>query len=409
MCRGGSCARPQETEFKMKRIYLDHNATTPLNSEVADEVCRCLREDFGNPQTLYSFGKDARKLVHDSRETVASLIGAKREEIIFTSGGTESDNMAVRGVAYGNVNKGRHVISSSIEHHAVLESCRALEKEGFEVTYLPVDENGVVRLDELQKAIRPDTTLISIMHANNETGTIQPVSELGRIAREKGVLFHTDTVQTFGKVKINVDEMNIDLLSASAHKLHGPKGIGALYIRKGVRLKNLIFGGHQERKMRPGTHNVPGIVGLGKAAEIAARDMEGEGNKVLRLRERLWEGIIAGVPHIRLNGHPPERLNNTLNVSFEFVEGESLILSLDDQGICVASGSACTSDSLEPSHVLLAMGLSPEIAHGSLRFSLGRENTEEEIDFVIQTLPKVVERMRSMSPLYREFLKKQKS
>lgn len=391
----------------MNRIYLDHNATTPLHPEVADEVCRCLREDFGNPQTLYSYGKEARKLVHNARETAAALIGAKREEIIFTSGGTESDNMAVRGVAYGNVSKGRHVITSAIEHHAVLESCKGLEKEGFEVTYIPVDEYGVVRLDELSKAIRPDTVLISIMHANNEVGTIQPVSDIGGIAKGKGIPFHTDAVQTFGKLRINVDEMNIDLLSVSAHKLHGPKGIGALYVRKGVRMKNILFGGHQERKLRPGTHNVPGIVGLSKAVEIASRDMEEEGRKLLRLRDRLWDGIRSRIPHVRMNGYPSNMLNNTLNVSFEFVEGESLILSLDDQGICVASGSACTSDSLEPSHVLTGMGLSPEVAHGSLRFSLGRGSTEQEIDFVIETLPKVVERMRSMSPLYREFLKKQ--
>ena len=392
----------------MKRIYLDHNATTPVHPEVADEVCRRLREDFGNAGTLYSYGREAKKLVDDAREMIASVIRAKREEILFTSGGTESDNMAVRGVVYGNINKGRHLITSTIEHHAVLETCKALEKEGFEVTYLPVDEYGTIKVDELKNAIRSDTTLITIMHANNETGTIQPVSEIGRIAREKGVTYHTDTVQTFGKVRINVDEMNIDLLSVSAHKLHGPKGVGALYMRKGVRMKPVMFGGHQERKMRPGTHNVPGIAGLGKAVEIAASDMAGEGEKLLRLRERLWEGIKANIPHIRMNGHPTERLNNTLNVSFEFVEGESLILSLDDLGICVASGSACTSDSLEPSHVLLAMGCVPEVAHGSLRFSLGRGNTVEEIDLVIQALPKVVERMRSMSPLYREFLKKQK-
>lgn len=391
----------------MKRIYLDHNATTPVHPEVADEVCLRLREDFGNAGTLYSYGREAKKLVDDAREIMASGIGAKNEEILFTSGGTESDNMAVRGVAYGNINKGRHVITSTIEHHAVLETCKALEKEGFEVTYLPVDEYGTIKLDELKKAIRSDTTLISIMHANNETGTIQPILEIGRLAREKGVTFHTDTVQTFGKVKINVDEMNIDLLSVSAHKLHGPKGVGALYMRKGVRMRPVMFGGHQERKMRPGTHNVPGITGLGKAAEIAARDMEGEGKKLLKLRERLWDGITANISHIRMNGHPTNRLSNTLNVSFEFVEGESLILSLDDQGICVASGSACTSDSLEPSHVLLAMGCLPEVAHGSLRFSLGIGNTEEEIDYVIQVLPKVVERIRSMSPLYREFLKKQ--
>ena len=313
------------------------------------------------------------------------------------------------GVAYGNINKGRHLITSTIEHHAILETCKALEKEGFEVTYLPVDEYGTIKLDELKNAIRSDTTLITIMHANNETGTIQHVSEIGRIAREKGVTFHTDTVQTFGKIGINVDGMNIDLLSVSAHKLHGPKGVGALYMRKGVKMKPVMFGGHQERKLRPGTHNVPGIAGLGKAVEVAARDMEGEGERLLKLRERLWEGIKANIPHIRLNGHPTERLKNTLNVSFEFVEGESLILSLDDLGICVASGSACTSDSLEPSHVLLAMGCVPEVAHGSLRFSLGGGNTDEEIKLVIQALPKVVERMRSMSPLYREFLKKQKA
>ncbi|MEK7851851.1 MAG: cysteine desulfurase NifS [Deltaproteobacteria bacterium] len=392
----------------MKRIYLDHNATTPVHPAVADELCRSIRETFGNAGTLYSYGKEARMMVHDARELVASLIGAKREEIIFTSGGTESDNMAVRGAAYGNISKGKHIITSVFEHHAVLETCKALEKEGFEVSYVPVDEHGVVRLDELQKAIRPDTVIISIMHANNEVGTIQPIAEIGRIARERKVIFHTDAVQAFGKVKINVDEMDIDLLSASAHKLYGPKGIGALYIRKGIKIKPIMTGGHQERKLRPGTLNAPGIVGFGIAAKMAAIEMEGEGEKIKKLRDRLWDGIQAKIPHILRNGHQTQSLVNTLNVSFEFVEGESLILSLDDQGICVASGSACTSDSLEPSHVLLAMGLSPENAHGSLRFSLGRDNTEEEIDFVIETLPKVVERMRSMSPLYREFLKKQK-
>lgn len=392
----------------MKRIYLDHNATTPVHPEVADEVCRCLRDEFGNAGTLYSYGREAKKLVDDAREMIASVIGAKREEILFTSGGTESDNMALRGVAYGNAGRGKHVITSSIEHHAVLESCRALEKEGFEVSYIPVDEHGVVRMEELERTVRPDTVLISIMHANNETGTIQPIAEIGKLAREKKVIFHTDTVQTFGKIGIDVEEMKIDLLSVSAHKLHGPKGIGVLYIRKGVKIRPLIYGGHQERKLRAGTHNVPGIVGLGKAAELSMRDMEAQEKKMLQLRDRLWEGIKASIPYIRLNGHPANRLSNTLNVSFEFVEGESLILGLDDQGICVASGSACTSDSLEPSHVLMAMGLSPEVAHSSLRFSLGRANTEDEIDTVIQALPKVVERMRSMSPLYREFLKKQK-
>lgn len=392
----------------MKRIYLDHNATTPVHPAVADELCRCIRETFGNAGTLYSYGKEARMLVHDARELVASLIGAKREEIIFTSGGTESDNMAVRGAAYGNISKGKHIITSAFEHHAVLETCKALEKDGFEVSYIPVDGQGIVKLDELQKAVRPDTVIISIMHANNEVGTIQPIVEIGRIARERKVIFHTDAVQAFGKVKINVDEMNIALLSASAHKLYGPKGVGALYIRKGIKIKPIMTGGHQERKLRPGTHNAPGIVGFGIAAKMAAIEMEAESEKIKKLRDRLWDGVQARIPHILRNGHTEQSLVNTLNVSFEFVEGESLILSLDDQGICVASGSACTSDSLEPSHVLLAMGLSPENAHGSLRFSLGRDNTEEEIDFVIETLPKVVERMRSMSPLYREFLKKQK-
>lgn len=391
----------------MSRIYLDHNATTPLHPDVVEEMCRCLRIDFGNASTLYSFGREARKLVEEARGRIAFLIGAEKDEIIFTSDGTEADNMAIMGAAYANMDKGRHIITSSIEHHAVLGSCEVLKKQGIEVTYLPVDENGLVRLNEIEKAIRPDTVLISVMHANNEVGTIQPIEEIGRIARKKNVLFHTDAAQTFGKMRIDVREMNIDLLATSAHKLHGPKGIGALYVRKGVKVRPLHFGWRQELGRRAGTENVPGIAGFGKAVEIAAREMEGAWRKVEKLRDRLWDGIKDRIPSVRMNGHPIARLRNTLNVSFEFVEREPLILGLDQLGICVGSGAACAPDSKEPSHVLLAMGLSPEAARGALTFSLGRGNTVDEIDFVIDTLPKVVERIRSMSsPLYKGFLKR---
>lgn len=388
----------------MGRIYLDHNATTPLHPEVVEEMCRCLRADFGNASTLYSFGREAGKLVEEARGRIASLIGAEKEEMVFTSDGTEADNMAIVGVAYANTDKGRHIITSSVEHHAVLESCEVLRKGGFEVTYLPVDGQGMVRLNELEKAIRPDTSLISVMHANNEVGTIQAIEEIGRIARKRNVLFHTDAAQTLGKMRIDVRGMNIDLLAASAHKLHGPKGVGALYVRKGVRIRPLRFGWRQELGRRPGTENVPGIAGFGKAVEIAAREMEGAWNKVRKLRDRLWEGIKDRIPNVRMNGHPLSRLGNTLSVSFEFVERESLILGLDNLGICVGSGAACAPDSKEPSHVLLAMGISPEAARGALTFSLGRGNTADEIDFVIETLPKVVERIRS-SPL-KGFLKR---
>lgn len=381
----------------MSRIYLDHNATTPLHPDVADEVCRCLRMDFGSASALYSCGREARELIEDARGRISSVIGAGKDEIIFTSGGAEANSLAIRGAAYANIDKGRHIIISSIEHRSVLDTCEALEKEGFDVTYIPVDGNGLVRLNELMKAIRPDTVLVSIMHANDEVGTVQLISEIGSIARERGVLFHTDAVQTFGKVRIDVREMNIDLLSASAHKFHGPKGIGALYVRKGVKISPIKCGG---------TENVPAIAGFGKAVEIAVREMEGAWKKVESLRDRLWDEIKVRIPNVRMNGHPIARLKNTLSVSFEIAESKSLILSLDEFAICVGSGSACISDPQEPSHVLLAMGLSPEVAQCTLRFSLGRGNTVDEIDFVIDTLPKVVERVRSMSPYYKGFLKR---
>lgn len=393
----------------MGRIYLDNNATTPVRPEVGEAMAGLLRGCYGNPSTLYCIGHEAHVEMELARDTMAGILGADREEIIFTSGGTESDNMAIFGVAKALKKKGNHIITSKVEHHAVLNSCKALEREGWNVTYLPTDEYGMVDPTDVEKAITPQTVLISIMHANNEVGTIEPISEIGRIAKAHKITFHTDAVQSFGKLPINVNEMGIDLLSASAHKIYGTKGVGLLYIRKGTKILPIMFGGHQERSLRPGTENVPGIVGFGKAAELMAAEREKEEARLARMRDRLWEGIQRSIPHIRLHGHPTMRLSGTLNVGFDFVEGESIILGLDEYGICAASGSACTSDTLEPSHVLSALGIPPERSHGAIRFSLGRENTEEDIDKLLEVLPGVVENLRSFSPIYKEFLREQKA
>lgn len=386
---------------EVRRVYLDHAATTPVRAEVAEAMLRYMVTDFGNASSIHSFGRAAKEATEKARAQLAHLIGARPEEIVFTSGGTEADNMALRGAAAANAQRGRHIITSRIEHHAVLHTCEQLEKEGLaEVTYLPVDGQALVCPDDVARAIRPDTVLVSIMFANNEVGTIEPIGEIGRICRERGVLFHTDAVQAFGAVPINVDELGIDLLSASSHKIYGPKGIGLLYIRKGTKVRPLIFGGSQERNRRAGTSNVPGAVGFGLAAELAEREMPERMRRLTALRDRLIRGILDRIEFTRLNGHPTQRLPNNVNVSFQYVEGESILLSLDMKGIAASSGSACTSGSLEPSHVLLAMGIPPEITHGSVRMTLGIENTEQDVDYVLETLPPIVERLRAMSPLY---------
>lgn len=386
----------------MKKIYLDYAATTPTDSEVVKAMLPYFSEIFGNPSSMYSFGQEAKNAIEEVRENVASFLGAKTEEIIFTSGGTESNNSVLKGIAYANKVKGDHIITSNIEHHSILEPCKFLEKQGFKVTYVKVDEFGLVDPEDVKKAITDKTILISIMHANNEIGTIQPIAEIGEIAKEKGIYFHTDAVQTFGHLPINVDEVGVDLLSISAHKLYGPKGVGALYIRKGTKILSFMHGGDQERKRRASTHNVSGIVGLGKAVELAKEKMDEEANKLTILRDKLIEGILERVNHTRLNGHPVKRLPNNVNVSVEYIEGESMMLNLDMEGIACSTGSACTSSSLEPSHVLLAIGLSHELAHGSLRFTLGRYTEEEDIDYVLKVLPIVVKKLRSMSPLYKK-------
>ena len=389
-----------------KRIYLDNAATTKTSAEVVEAMLPFFTENYGNPSSVYEFAGISKSAVSQSRRTIAETLGAKENEIYFTAGGSESDNWALKATAEAYQDKGKHIITTKIEHHAILHTGEYLEKRGFEVTYLNVDENGKVRLDELKKAIRPDTILISVMFANNEIGTIQPIKEIGAIAKEHGILFHTDAVQAFGQVPINVDEYGIDMLSASGHKLNGPKGIGFLYIRKGVKIRSFVHGGAQERKRRAGTENVPGIVGIGKAAEIAAKTMEERTAKERRLRDHLIERVLSEVPYTRLNGHRTDRLPNNANFSFQFIEGESLLILLDGDGICGSSGSACTSGSLDPSHVLLAIGLPHEIAHGSLRLTLSDETTEEDIDYVVESVKRIVERLRSMSPLYEDFVKK---
>lgn len=387
-------------------IYMDNAATTKVAPEVLDAMLPYLREEYGNPSSAYKFSGRIAEKVAEARNTIGKVIGAKEKEIFFTSGGSESDNWAIKGIADARRDKGNHIITTKIEHHAVLHTCEFLEKRGFEVTYLPVDEKGLVNIDELKAAIRPSTILVSVMFANNEIGTIEPVKEIGRIAHEHGVLFHTDAVQAFGHVPIDVNEMNIDLMSASAHKIHGPKGVGFLYIRSGVRLSNLIHGGAQESGRRAGTTNAAGIIGFAKAAELAARDMEDTISREKTLRDRLMHKVLSEVPYARVNGDLENRLSNNVSFCFRFVEGESLLIMLDNKGICASSGSACTSGSLDPSHVLLAIGLPHEIAHGSLRLTLSAENTEEEIDYVAETIKQVVQRLRMMSPLYEDFVKK---
>ena len=389
-----------------KLIYLDNAATTKTAPEVVEAMLPYFSEAYGNPSSIYSLAGESRKAVDQARETIANALGARPEEIYFTAGGTESDNWALKAAADFYRKKGNHIITTKIEHHAVLHSCQWLEKQGFEVTYLNVDENGVVRLEELKAAIRPTTILISVMYANNEIGTIQPIREIGEIAHEHGILFHTDAVQAFGQLPIQVDDCRIDMLSASGHKLNGPKGIGFLYIRKGVKIRSFIHGGAQERKRRAGTENVPGIVGLGKAVERAVGTMEERTETERRLRDYLIDRVLKEIPYARLNGHRSQRLPNNANFSFQFIEGESLLIMLDMEGICGSSGSACTSGSLDPSHVLLAIGLPHEIAHGSLRLTLNEEITKEELDYVVDTLKRIVEKLRGMSPLYEDFIKR---
>lgn len=381
-------------------IYMDHSATSPVDPEVFEAMKPYFVDNFGNASTLYSLGRDARKAMEAAREQVASLIGAKPEEVIFTSGGTESDNIAIKGTVYRLKNKGNHIITSAIEHPAVRETCKYLEKNGFEVTYLPVYEEGIVRVSDLEDAITDKTILITIMHANNEIGTIQPIAEIGKIARENKIYFHTDAVQTVGKIPVNVEEMNVDMLSLSAHKVYGPKGIGALYVKKGVRLEPIIHGGGHEKGLRPGTENVSGIVGLGKACELAEKNLLEDAKYITNLRDKLIDGILNSIEQSYLDGHRTKRLPNNVNLRFTGIEGESLVLHLDSKGVAASTGSACSSKSLEPSHVLIALGLEHVEAHGSLRLTLGKENTEEEVDYVITAVKEVVETLRKLSPLW---------
>ncbi|WIW71729.1 MULTISPECIES: cysteine desulfurase NifS [Anaerosinus] len=387
----------------MRKIYFDHAATTPTDESVAKAMIEYMTTKFGNPSSVHAFGREVRKEVTEAREAVADLIGAANSnEIFFTSGGSESDNFALKGIAFANQRRGNHIITSQIEHHAVLHTCQWLEKHGFEVTYLPVDEYGMVRLEDVKAAITEKTILISIMFANNEVGTIEPIKEIGAIAKEKGIYFHTDAVQAVANVPIHVQEMNIDLLSLSGHKFYGPKGIGALYIRRGVKIEAVQMGGAQERNLRAGTENVPAIVGLGIAARNAKRDLEEKAARLASLRDKLIQGIQEKITNVKLNGHPTKRLPGNVNLSFRFIEGEALLLNLDMKGIAASSGSACTSGSLDPSHVLLALGLTHETAHGSLRITLGKMNTEEDIDYTLEVLPEIVNRLRSMSMLCEE-------
>jgi cysteine desulfurase len=381
----------------MRHIYMDHNATTPLREEALVAMLPYLQEEFGNPSSLHSFGRQARKAVETAREQVAVTLGARPREIVFTGCGTESDNQAIKGVAYASRGKGDHVVTTQIEHKAVLQACQYLEGQGFRVTYLPVDRYGVVDPGDVARAITGQTVLVSVMFANNEVGTVQPIAEIGRICQERGVTFHTDAVQAVGKLPVDVMELGVDLLSLSAHKFYGPKGIGALYVRQGTKIDPLLHGGHQEWGRRAATENVAGIVGLGKAVELRRGEMAAEADRLAALRERLHAGIAARIDHVYLNGHPTRRLPGTLSLCFDYVEGEGIIMGLDLAGVAVSSGSACTSASLEPSHVLLAMGVRPATAQGSIRFSLGRENTEEDVDRVLDVLPPIVERLRAMS------------
>jgi cysteine desulfurase len=393
----------------MDRIYyLDNNATTKTDENVVKAMAPYFSENYFNPSGVYSAAQDARRDVENARAQVASFINADPKEIIFTSGGTESDNMAIKGIAYANIDKGKHIITSKIEHHAVLNTCKFLEKSGWEVTYLSVDEFGIIDLEELKRSIRKDTVLISIMFANNETGTIEPIEEIGKIARENKVYFHTDAVQAAGKTVLDVKKMNIDMLSISAHKFHGPKGMGVFFLKKGVRMQSLTQGGHHENNKRAGTENVPGIIGTAKACEVAAEHLRDAADmaRIKGLRDRLEKTLIEKIPEVKLNGHPEKRMDNTSNLSIKYIEGEGMLIHMDFEGICASSGSACTSGSLDPSHVLLAMGLDHGTAHGSIRFSLSKYTTDGDIDRVIEVLPPAVEKLRSMSPFWKEKNKK---
>ena len=384
----------------MEKVYFDYAATTPVRPEVLDVMLPYFSENYGNPSSIYEIARSNKKALELARDKVAAALSAEPEEIFFTGSGTEADNWAIRGIAELKEKKGRHIITSAIEHHAVLHTCQYLEKHGYNVTYLPVDEDGIIAVSDLEKAIRPDTILISIMTANNEIGSIQPIEEIGALARSKGITFHTDAVQAIGHIPVDVKKQNIDLLSLSAHKLYGPKGVGVLYVKKGVPLRSFIFGGGQERGRRAGTENIPGIVALGKAIELAVLEMDEESRRLTALRDKIIDGILSSVPYTRLNGSRVKRLPNNINVSFEFIEGESLLLLLDMKGIFASSGSACTSGSLDPSHVLLAIGLPHEKAHGSLRLTLGRDTTDSQADYFLNELPPIVTRLRDMSPLF---------
>ncbi len=389
-------------------IYFDNAATTPVRKEVYNEILPYFMQYYGNASSVYNIARESKKALEKARQQVAEALNADAEEIYFTAGGSESDNFALKGVAEAMQKKGKHIITTQIEHHAILHTCEYLQQRGFEITYLPVDEYGKIRLEDLKKAIREDTILISVMFANNEIGTIQPIKQIGEIAKEKGIYFHTDAVQAVGHIKIDVKEMNIDLLSLSGHKLCAPKGVGAIYIKKGVTIQPFVHGGAQEKKRRAGTENIAGIVGLGKAIELADKEMEENTKKLVYLRDKLINGILENIPYSKLNGHPIDRLPGNCNISFDFIEGEAMLLLLDSKGIAASSGSACTSGSLDPSHVLLAIGLPHEKAHGSLRMTLEHYNTEQEVDTVLKELPMIVSKLRDMSPLYETFLKEKK-
>lgn len=391
----------------MNIIYLDNNATTKTDEEVVKAMMPYLLDNYGNPSSIYKIGRENKRKVEDSREKIAKILNCEPNEIYFTSGGSESDNTAIRGIAYSYKNKGNHIITSKIEHPAVLETCKQLEKEGFEVSYIGTDENGILDLEELKKEIKPVTTLITIMFANNEIGTLQPIKEIGEIAKKNNIIFHTDAVQAVGSVLIDVKQLNIDSLSLSAHKFYGPKGIGVLYVRKGIKFEKFVNGGHQERNKRAGTENVAGIVGLAKAIELAYQDLEEHNKKIKELRDYYVEQVKEKIPYIKINGDMEKRLPGNSNISFRFIEGEGLLLNLDLKGICASSGSACTSGSLDPSHVLLAIGLPHEIAHGSLRISIGKYNTKEEIDYLVENLVEIVGRLREMSPLWEKFIEEE--
>ncbi len=388
----------------MKNIYFDNAATTKLDDEVLKEMLPYLKDNYGNPSSIYKLGREARKAIEDSREKIAKVLNCKANEIYFTAGGSESDNTAIKGIAKANKKRGNHIITSKIEHPAVLETCKQLEKEGFEITYISVDEKGIVDLEELKKSIKPTTILITIMFANNEIGTIQPIEEIGKIAKGNNIYFHTDSVQAVGSIKIDVQKLNIDSLSLSGHKFYGPKGVGALYVKTGVPFEKFISGGHQERNKRAGTENVTGIVGIGKAIELAYENLDEHNKKIKELRDYYVKQVEEKIPYIKINGDMEKRLPGNSNISFRFIEGEGLLLNLDLKGICASSGSACTSGSLDPSHVLLAIGLPHEIAHGSLRVSIGKYNTKEEIDYLIENLMEIVTRLREMSPLWERFM-----